>query len=172
MKERTLFENRVLTSDDYNYLISRLNRANDEILRLAETILRRRAYAEGCSGDGGFWAKITGNASDGTNRYKYAWQEVVKTKTGYTTASWEAKDPGLSGTTSETPARNTVEAPNISSGTLGNGVAIDSLVGSFALKPVTTGVIVRMWRAYVRVESEVVIEYWFSYENGIDGGCP
>jgi hypothetical protein len=114
------------------------------------------------SGDGSFWAKITGSAADGTNRWKYAWQEVTPpTAGGYGT--WV--NGSRSGTTTTNPARNTVENYNSGSGLQGNGVDITNLSGtSFTLKAVpSNAAIVRMYVA--------TGYYWFQYENAVDGTC-
>lgn len=121
--------------------------------------------------DVGFWAKITGNAADGANRWKYAWSEVEKTVAGY--GGWTVLADGRTGTTAASPARNTIEDINNDTAetVLGNGVTVSSLdtaEATFTLKACTTSNIVKM--------HEVVVvggtpEYWFSYENGVDGSC-
>jgi len=121
----------------------------------------------------GFWASITGNTSDGTNRWKYAFSEVCKSSSGY--GGWSALSGGRSGTTSSNPARNTIEDMNTGadSHVEGNGVDPANLdpaeTGSdtFSLMPCTTGNIVWMRE----VDRGGTAEYWFSYENGVDGGC-
>ena len=112
---------------------------------------------------GGFWAKLTGSSADGTNRWSYSFVEVYKATAGY--GGWATKSGGKSGT-----ALNTIEDGNSGSGTLGNGVAVSSLdTGdyTFTLQPVPDDVIV-----WVReVDQGGTTEYWFQYENGIDGSC-
>ena len=116
----------------------------------------------------GFWARLTSSAADGTNRYKYAFSEVYKSSAGY--GGWATLSGGRSGTTSTDPARNTIEDGNSGSGTLGNGVAVSSLdTGdyTFTLQSAPDDVIV-----WVReVDQGGTTEYWFQYENGIDGSC-
>ena len=121
----------------------------------------------------GFWAEITGNAADGTNRWKYAFSEVYKSSAGY--GGWATLTGGRSGTTSTGPARNTIEDMNTGADAHieGNGVDPANLdpaeTGSdtFAIMPCTSGNIVQMRE----VDRGETIEYWFSYENGVDGDC-
>ena len=115
-----------------------------------------------------FWAEITGSAADGTNRFKYAWSEVYKSSAGY--GGWATLPGGRSGTTTTNPARNTIEDVNGASGTLGNGVAVANLDTddyTFTLSAAPSGTIVRMRE----VAQGSNTEYWFQYENGVDGGC-
>jgi hypothetical protein len=115
-------------------------------------------------GDTSFWAKITGHAEDpaGWHRWRYAWEEVVPpAEEGY--GEWTAT--GRSGTTDENPARNTVENYNSASGGQGNSINVDGLPGSFDIMPVIANtVIVRMFVTNG--------QYWFQYENAVDGSCP
>ena len=121
----------------------------------------------------GFWGEITGNASDGTNRWKYAFSEVYKSSAGY--GGWATLTGGRSGTTSTGPARNSIEDMNTGAAAHieGNGVDPANLdpagTGSdtFAIMPCTSGNIVWMRE----VDRAGTIEYWFSYENGVDGDC-
>jgi len=117
-----------------------------------------------------FWAEITGNAADGTNRWKYAWSEVYKASAGY--GGWSALSGGRSGTTTADPARNTIENMNTggASHVEGCGVDVDNLdtgYYTFSIMPCTTGNIVRVHEVRQGENSE----YWFSYINGVDGGC-
>jgi len=122
---------------------------------------------------GGFWAKITGSTpadSPPQNRWKYAWVEVVKSSAGY--GGWATKTDGRSGTITDNPAYNTVEDVNTGVGghTEGNGVDpahLDTADYTFEVKPCTTGNIV--WMREVKVGDTT--EYWFTYENGVDGSC-
>ncbi|MCP4378012.1 MAG: hypothetical protein GY794_17790, partial [bacterium] len=121
----------------------------------------------------GFWAEITGSGTDGTHRWKYAWTEVYKLSAGY--GGWSTLSGGRSGTTSTNPARNTIEDMNTGADahTEGNGVDPANLdpatTGSdtFSFMPCTTDNIVRMYE----VLQGSNIEYWFSYETGVDGDC-
>ena len=120
-----------------------------------------------------FPAEITGNAADGTHRWKYAWSEVYKSGAGY--GNWSTLDGGRSGTTGSNPARNTIEDMNTGADAHieGNGVDPAHLdpaeTGSdtFAIMPCTSGNIAWMHE----VDRGETIEYWFSYENGVDGDC-
>ena len=127
-------------------------------------------------GDSGFWAKITGNATDGTNRWKYAFSEVHKSTAGY--GGWATLSGGRSGTTSTDPARNTIEDMNTGADAHieGNGVDPANLdpaaTGSdtFSIMPCTSDNIVRI-RMVTVADTDNTTEYWFSYENGVDGDC-
>jgi len=118
-----------------------------------------------------FWAKITGSAaadSPAQNRWKYAWSEVYKSSAGY--GGWSVVSGGRSGTTSSDPSYNSIEDPNDNSGVEGNGVDVNNLDTSdytFAIQPVASGAIVRM----TPVAQGSNVEYWFAYENAVDGGC-
>jgi hypothetical protein len=120
-----------------------------------------------------FWAIITGNAVDaaGTNRWKYAWSEVVKAAAGY--AGFAALTNGRSGTTSTDPLRNSTEYMNTgaASHVEGNGVDTDNLDTSdytLAIMPCTTDNIVQV----KIVPTTAGFEYWIpGYENGVDGEC-
>ena len=113
----------------------------------------------------GFWASITGNATDGTNRWKYAFSEVYKSSAGY--GGWATLSGGRSGTTSTNSARNTIEDMNTGadSHVEGNGVDPANLdpagTGSdtFSMMPCTSGNVV-----WIReVDRGGTTEYWFSY---------
>ena len=128
---------------------------------------------------GEFWGKITGNAivSAGTNQWTYAFSEVEKTDTGY--GEWTVLSGGRSGTTSVTPAYNSIEDINtgVDAHTEGNGVDPAHLdpaeTGSdtFDFMPCTTNNIVRMHTVTADDGETTTTEYWFSYENGVDGEC-
>jgi hypothetical protein len=113
----------------------------------------------------------------GANQYQYSFQEVTKAKAGY--GGWTTLAGGREG-----GAFNWVEEPNHAGGLLGNGVDTANLAGTgLKLKPVSTGVIVRMFPTNVPAvpadenanpptkEVPAKTEYWFGYENGIDGSC-
>jgi len=114
-------------------------------------------------GPEGFWAQLTGSSADGTNRWSYSFTEVYKATAGY--GGWATLSGGKSGT-----ARNTIEDGNSGSGTLGNGVAVSSLDTddyTFTLQPVPDDRVV--W--VEEVDQGGSTEYWFQYENGVDGSC-
>jgi len=111
----------------------------------------------------GFIARITGNAADGTNRWKYTFVEVEQTTAEY--GGWTTLASGRAGT-----ARNLIEDINSAAGVQGNGVDLghlDTTDYTFALQPAPANVIVRMWE----VPYGTMTEYWFQYENGVDGTC-
>jgi hypothetical protein len=119
-------------------------------------------------------AKITGATVADTpakNRWKYSWREVEKTVVGYGTAGtgpWTVLSGGREGTSN---AYNYVEAANDATGQQGNGVDVANLLGTFALKAVPNDVIVLLEEINFRVTGTLYTEYWFSYENGVDGEC-
>ncbi len=111
----------------------------------------------------GFWARITASESAGDNKWSYSIAEAVKTSAGY--GGWAAKSGGRTGT-----AYNVIEDINAASGVLGDGVNASNLDTddfTFTLQPCPNGVPV--WIRPVPVGEAT--EYWFAYENGIDGGC-
>jgi hypothetical protein len=116
---------------------------------------------------GPFIAKISGNTADGSNRWKYAWDEVRQSADGY--GNWATFTGGLSGTTSSKAARSLQEDMNAATGVQGNGVDVADLVGTFALQPVPAGVLVLMT---VRLCTDGTQAYWFNATNGITGACP
>jgi hypothetical protein len=116
-----------------------------------------------------FLAVIDGHSADGDNKFKYTWTEVVKESGGYS-GEFIDRLGGRTGTAENgLYARNIKEHMNSSSGTLGNGVAIANLVGSFELQPCPTGNIVRMW---IVMCTDGSVEYWFDDTFEIDGECP
>ena len=111
----------------------------------------------------GFIAIITGKAADGTNRWKYTFVEVEQTTAEY--GGWTTLASGRSGT-----SRNLSEDINDAAGVQGNGVDLanlDTADYTFTIQAVPTNGLVRMWEA----QNEAVTEYWFQYENGVDGTC-
>jgi len=120
---------------------------------------------------GGFWAKITGHTTDGTNRWLYTFVSVIKNGYGYGT--WVEESDPFAG-----DARNTLEDMNSNSGVQGTGVDLVNLPDGFEIKPVPTNAIIRMYQVYVTESSSSSSssgtsnpEYWFSYENAVDGDC-
>lgn len=120
----------------------------------------------GLAESGVIYAKITGSASADSparNRYTYSWSEVIKSTAGY--GGWADKSGGRTGTNN---GYNLIEDNNNTTGTLGNGVATTNLVGTYTLKPVPADTVVAL--RVVRT-ADGTTEYWFSYENGVDGAC-
>ena len=110
-----------------------------------------------------FYAQIGAAVADGTNRWKYAWTEIEKLTAGY--GAWTNVLEGRSGSA----ARNFVEGMNAGTGVQGNGVDIDGVdfPAGFSLQKCPSGVFVVMHRIQVADDEE----FWFSYENAIDGTC-
>jgi len=100
----------------------------------------------------------------GGNQYTYQFRQVEKTASGY--GGWTDVSNGVSGS-----AFNLIEDQNGASGTLGNGVSVSNLTtdkARFTLRPAPTGTRVMLMPV---VTTSGNTEYWFSYENGVDGGC-
>jgi hypothetical protein len=122
---------------------------------------------EEARGDGALWFKIASSAQDSTNRrWTYTAKLAAKTATGFNGWSNSTVD------TDNYTLYNTVEQANTTSGTYGNGVAHTSLVGTFNLKPLAAGAVVRAWPVTFSVSGTTYTEYWFSAVNQIDGACP
>ena len=120
------------------------------------------------SGPSSFWAKITGNAADGTNKWKYAWTEQQRTASG-----WQDLSGGRSGTTSTDFAVNANEANNDGTGVQGNSIDIDGTVfddnSDLEIQAVQGDPVVRMY-----VETDITaggLAYSFEYVNAVDGEC-
>lgn len=120
----------------------------------------------------GCWARIGSSTAADTparNRWLYAWVEVEKTSAGY--AGWTTKTGGASGTTSSNSAYNSIEDANAATGVLGNGVnasTLNTVDWTFTVKACPSGTVV--WLTPV-VLTGGSTEYWFAYENGVDGSC-
>lgn len=118
-------------------------------------------------GQDSFWAKITGNAADGTNKWKYAWTEQQRTASG-----WQDLSGGRTGTTTTGFAVNGIEANNDGTGIQGNSVDIDGTIfddnTDLEIQPVQGDPVVRMW---VDADSSGALAYTFEYVNAIDGEC-
>ena len=117
-----------------------------------------------------FWGQITGSTAGAiADQWTYTFSEVEKTTAGY--GGWTAKSGGRTG-----DCYNSIEDMNTGVGghVEGNGVDIANLdplgLGSpgWAIMPCTTGNVVKITTVTVGETTE----YWFSYENGVDGGCP
>lgn len=118
-------------------------------------------------GSKSFWAKITGNTSDGTNKWKYAWTEQERTSTG-----WQDLSGGRSGTTSTNFAINSIEANNDGTGIQGNSIDIDGTIfddnSDLEIQAVQGDPVVRM---YGDLLSDGSLVYTFQYVNAVDGEC-
>lgn len=117
-----------------------------------------------------FVAKLTGNATDGDNKWKYAWTEVRPSAAGY--GNWGAFTDCRTGSTGTNPARNLLEDMNAATGTQGNGVDVanldDGSTYSFAMKAIPTNALVIM---YTVRNTDDTVGYWFAVPNGVDGTC-
>ena len=123
-------------------------------------------------GDDSFWGQITGWAvadSPARNRWTYSWKAIYKATAGY--GGWSDLAIAVTGSNN---AFNTIENMNTASDAKsptvqGNGVDIDGadFPDGFEIQPAPIHAIVRMYPVNVGT----TVEYWFSYENGIDGTC-
>ena len=110
-----------------------------------------------------FVARISASSDQGNDRYSYSFDEVEKTGFGY--GNWTTRSDGRTGT-----AYNLIEDMNTASGVQGNGVDRDNLGTSdytFTIQPAPSDVLVEIRE----VEYSDTTEYWFQYENGVDGTC-
>ena len=113
--------------------------------------------------------KITASTQDGTNkRWTYTARKQIKTSAGY--GGWAA-----AADVADYTLLNSIEVSNGATGLWGNGVNSTNLPASPAtmtIQPVPNGVIVRAWvETFTPSGGAASIEYWFSYENGVDGSC-
>ena len=121
----------------------------------------------------GFWAIILNStpATGQPNRWEYQWIEAKKNGRGYGT--W-APDPEGRSSVNDGNAYNVLENPNDGTGVEGIGVDVDTLPGTFSIKPVSSSTLVRMSTIKAPAEEPeepAVVEYWFSYWNAVDGQC-
>lgn len=122
-----------------------------------------------------FVAKIGASAeadAPAINRWLYAFVEQEKNSSGY--GSWTDRPNGITGTTGTNPARNFVEDMNDGLTVEGNGVDLDNLDTAdytFTIQACPSGVLVVMHEVKFSVGESNFTEYWFSYENGVDGAC-
>ncbi len=118
------------------------------------------------------WIRIRiGSATqDGSNkRWKYDWSEYEKSTQGY--GGWTAVSGGRTGHAATWGyAYNMVEDGNGASGLYGNGVDSSNLVGTLDIQPVPPNQVIVLASVVYPING-TVRELWFSYENGIDGGC-
>lgn len=114
------------------------------------------------------WVRITAAAQPESRlRWVYTATRVIKSAAGYGGWTEPAGAPTVT-------CRNAIEDLNAASGIFGNGVNSSNLVGSFTVRPVPAGAIVEVVAVPVTPESGTPppAEWWFSYENAIDGACP
>ena len=118
-----------------------------------------------------FIARITVNSTYTNYRYSYSFVEVEKAEAGY--AGWSivtVAKGGRAGT-----AYNLVEQMNSAAGEQGNGVdranLVDPGVYTFTIKAAPVNVLVMMMEIPCKVAGVWTTEYWFQYENGVDGTC-
>ena len=115
----------------------------------------------------GTFIKITGHTTNGTNQWKYAWTEQVRTSTG-----WQDAANARTGTTSSDYALNACEANNDGTGVQGNSVDIDGSIFTdntdLDIQPVQGDPVVWAWRG-VDASGEPCLT--FEYVNAIDGEC-
>ena len=127
----------------------------------------------------------TAHATNPATQWTYTFVEVEKTVAGYSVMtasarSWTDLSGGRTGT-----ARNTIEDINTlitdtlggEASRMGNGVVLANLdydtdgTYDFPPRPVPDEVIVQVHEVSAVVAGVSSTEYWFSYENGVDGSC-
>ncbi len=131
-------------------------------LDLAHAAVESSAEPGGQTGeDLWFVAKITGATAGNPNQWSYSWTRQKLTTSGYT--GWTDDEQ-----TGNANAYNLSEVMNDGAGLEGNGVDIDGadFPAGFELMPVPVGAFV-----WMRAVKGALTEYWFQYENGIDGEC-
>lgn len=130
-------------------------------------MIRNNAQGDGGSGrsssSDSFYAEVVDYEVYSVNQWTYSIRRLTKVTGDYT--GWTREGKILT-------AFNTCEDMNSDAGLQGNGVDIDgTAMSGFDLQPAPVGCIVRIFRQpYTGPPGDV--EYWFSYENGIDGECP
>ena len=181
-----LAENAIVRGKDYNRLLELLlaNRVhvNGSGLSLQQTssgvyLSTTHSMVDAVHGafDGGdgsgmlmdmFVATISSATAYVDNIWNYTCTKVHKTGiTGYETGAWFAVWD------TPQPAFNLIEFGNSGVGVQGNGVDIDGadFPETFALQPCPVGTLVMMYT--IQLPLSAGIEYWFQYENGVDGTC-
>jgi len=127
----------------------------------------------------------TAHATDPSTQWTYTFVEVEKTGTGYsamtggTPRTWTDRAGGRTGT-----AYNLIEDINTrithalgKTERMGNGVVLENLdydsdnTYEFAPRPVPDETPVEIEVVCFKVGDTEYEEYWFSYENGVDGEC-
>ncbi len=112
-----------------------------------------------------FFAEITSQTDAGPSQWAYGFHEVRKaTGAGYATP-WQQRSDGATGT-----AYNLTEVIN-GGAYFGNGIDVENLQLSFpyfAVMPCPIGGIVVVYTILVDNDE---LEYWFQYENAVDGEC-
>lgn len=155
------------TAAEWNALVAAvkvaLNIGGPNVMHMASgTFIRRESLAPPP-----FLAKITGSASLSTNRWKYAWSEVVL---DHTDDSFDILSGDRSGTTTTDYALNLVEAFNDGTGVQAPGVDIDGddYPAGFSLQAIQGNPVVIM---YPWSDDDGYIRYLFSLANAHDGTC-
>lgn len=130
-----------------------------------------------------FMARITGWQTANSCQYlgvqhiiawEYRFAQVIKGGEGVL-GYWQALPGGWSGT-----AYNTLEVMNVGPSvndvyaTSGIGISLKSLwdnYPTFDLVPAPIDAIVTMWRVPVNIQDSPTHEFWFQYENSVEGTC-
>lgn len=114
------------------------------------------------------WMKVTDYEALGANKWRYSAQPIKNLGLGgHAAGNWEATgDP--------VDAYNLIEVGNDGSGVEMNGVNVSRMAPGgafegFSIQPVPVGAIVRAYAVPVQAGGS---EWWFSYENAVDGTCP
>lgn len=112
-----------------------------------------------------FPARVTLASAVVTGKKQWIYTIVEIQKTGTSDyGNWFDKPGGRTG-----PAYNFLEDNNAASGTFGNGMSSSNFKGTFTIKPVPVGTRIQIQE--INRTDGGSPEYWFSYENGVDGAC-
>jgi hypothetical protein len=115
-----------------------------------------------------FVGRIVGAEEIAPNLWEYSFEELGKTAPGV--SGWSLREGGRSG-----KCWNLIEQSNGDNSLLmGNGVNLQNLGGTgLVIAPAPHHVHVEIFAVQVKPEGggPVETEYWFQYENGVDGPC-
>lgn len=177
---------KVVTTDQYNELLDWVKErtnikcgpgmevrhmAGGMFVSLIHSPLAMSNQTAGAEPPGGgasyFFARITASSGGSTdNQWNYTFAEVHRDAVAGYEGHWYTRTGGKSGT-----AYNLTENMNQATGLCGNGVNATNLAADFpdfAIQPAPVDTIVVM---YTVTNAASEIEYWFQYENAVDGGC-
>ncbi len=113
-----------------------------------------------------FFARITGTAGVGSNRWSYTWVQAAPEPS---TGLWRDAAGGFT-SGDYGSAYNLAECMNDGAGVEGNGVDRANLPGGWAMKPIPIGSVVKVLLA-VSAGAAGVKACWFSQVNLDDGQC-
>jgi len=112
------------------------------------------------------WAKITGSSaiSGASNRWRYSWTQMSRTEDG-----WMETRNGLSGTTTQAWAINSIEGSNDGTAIEGNSIDLaEDVPATITMKEVRGNPIVRM---YIEMFGDGLYRHTFEYINAPGVEC-